>query len=74
MELNKKREEIREELIHWFADYDSKVEKGNAPMVTDTLDSLFHCLHSQGCVMRLDNGANLEGCCIARLEPLIEEQ
>jgi len=31
-------------------------------------------LQELGVVIRVDNGADLTGCCIARLEPLIKEK
>jgi len=36
-----------------------------------TIDILYY-LHSQGVWIRTENGEDLTGCCLARLEPLIE--
>ena len=35
-------------------------------------DSLIQYLHSQGVVIKVDRESDLTGCCVARLEPLIE--
>lgn len=46
------------------------IQWGAAERITK---KLWNYLHSQGVVIRLDNGSDLTGCCIARLESLIEE-
>jgi len=43
-------------------------------LLTAFIDDILNLLHSEGVVIRLPNGFDLTGTCIARLEPLIKEQ
>ena len=48
------KKEIREWLIGWFVRYDIMSEKGNPPLISETLDSILTYLDSQGVVLKVE--------------------
>ena len=46
-----KQEEIRMALGQWLASYDGRVERGNVPTVSETIDEIIEVLDSKGAVL-----------------------
>ena len=80
MDINKKRKEIRE-VIDLYADdgcmYIDKVCAAYRGDYCVSDEGSYKCLMLRlgelGCVLRADTGADLTGCCITRIESLIDE-